>query len=166
MISWPWRSSASFSPSPFSIADKQRGTEAAHFAAEFECLLDQQWRTHRAERLVQAADDRADVDSGRRCLDQHAGIDGRIEQGKLAHDAFDVHAVADLEQPVGHRIPVAEQLVVGRDAEVECASDAEQRSGGVRIVACVDGRLKIERKLAFEIDQRIADRVETFSLSS
>ena len=39
----------------------------------------------------------------------------------------DVHAVADLEQPVGDRVPVAEQLVVARDAEVERAPDAEQR---------------------------------------
>ena len=113
----------------FSIADSKRVAQAAHFAAELERLLDQEQAAHGADRLVQPADDRADVDPGRRRLDQHAGIDRRVEQGKLAHHAFDVHAVADLEEPVGHRIPVAEQLFVARNAEVERAPDAEERSG-------------------------------------
>ena len=69
-------------------------------------------------------------------LDQHAGIDRRIEQRELPHDALDVHAVADLEQPVGDGVPVAEQLVVARDAEVERAADAEERAAPLGDVAC------------------------------
>ena len=47
------------------------------------------------------------------------GIDGRLEERQLADQPFDVHAVPDLKQPVCHRIPIPEQLVVLGHAEVE-----------------------------------------------
>ena len=46
------------------------------------------------------------------------GIDRRLEQRQLPHDALDVHAVADLEEPIGDRVPVLVELRVGRRAEV------------------------------------------------
>ena len=71
----------------------------------------------------------ADIDPGCRCLDQHARVNGRVEQSERANDALDIHAVANLEQPVGDGVPIAQHLVVARDAEVEGAPDAEERAG-------------------------------------
>ena len=68
-------------------------------------------------------------------FDQHAGIERRIEQRQLLHDALDVLAVADLEQPVGDRVPIGEQGLVLRDAEVQRAADAEQRAALIVRVA-------------------------------
>ena len=52
----------------------------------------------------------------------------RVEQGELPDDALDVHAVADLEQPVGDGVPVAEQLVVAAGRRSRASADAEQRA--------------------------------------
>ena len=71
------------------------------------------------QRLVEPADDRADVEPGGGRAGQHRRVDRRVEQRQLPEDALDVEAVADLEEPVGDGVPVAEQLVVARDAEVE-----------------------------------------------
>ena len=48
-----------------------------------------------------------------------AGIDGRIVERKLLEDALQVEAVVDFEEAVGDGIPVAQELVVARNAEVE-----------------------------------------------
>ena len=68
---------------------------------------------------------------GRRCLDQHPGVDRRVEQGELADHPLDVHAVADLEQPVGHYVPVRSSWSFGGNAEVKSAADPEQRAASI-----------------------------------
>src|SRR5215208_7171762 len=107
---------------------EQRTAQAPHLAAELQRLLNQQQGAHRAYRLVHSADDAPDIDPGRRRLDQHTGVDRRVEEGELAHHALDVHAMPNLVEPVGDRVPVREQLVVAWDAEVEGASDTEERT--------------------------------------
>ena len=114
---------------------EQRRAERADFAGEFQRLLHQIGRAHRPERLVEAGDHAGDVDPRRRRLDQHARIERRVEQRQLLEDALDVLAVADLEQPVGDGVPIGEQRLVLRDAEIERAADAEQRPAHVHAVA-------------------------------
>src|SRR5690242_1705329 len=61
----------------------------------------------------------ADIDARRLSADEQARIDRRVEQRKLASDTGKVLTMPQLEQPTGHRGPVAEQLLVGRNFEVE-----------------------------------------------
>ena len=54
---------------------------------------------------IHVADRRADIQSGGDGFDQQGRIDGRLKQRQLTHNALNVHAVADLEQPISHRVP-------------------------------------------------------------
>ena len=141
---------------------QQLAAERAHLAGDLQRLLDQQQRADRAERLVQAADDAADVDAGRGRRREHAGVERRVEQRELLHHALDVLAVADLEQPVGDGVPVAEQVLVLRDAEVQRAPDAEQRAALVARVASAGrrGGHEVERELGLQADQRVGHAVQ------
>lgn len=105
---------------------KQRRAECAHFAGQFQRLLDEVGRTHRTERLIEPGDDAGDIDASRPRLDEHAGIERRIEQRQLLNDALNVLTVADLEEAVRDGVPVGKQGLVLRYAEIERAADAEQ----------------------------------------
>src|SRR5450755_2793698 len=59
-----------------------------------------------------------DIDAGSDCSDKQPRIDFWFEYGQRALYSFDVHAMANLEQPIGDRVPITEQIVVGGDAEV------------------------------------------------
>ena len=60
--------------------------------------------------------------------------------------------MTDLEEPVGNRVPVAQELVVAGNAEVERASDAEQRAGIAAFASGLRIRVgEIERELALQI---------------
>ena len=137
---------------------EQPGAEAAHLGGQLQRLLDEHRRAHRAHRLVQAAHHAAQIEPGRRRLDQHARVDRRIEQRHELDLAVDVLAVADLGEAVLDGVPVAEQLRVGWHAEVEAAAHAEQRSGLVSPAA--RRRRDVERELALEVDEGVTQLVE------
>src|SRR5262249_1737639 len=143
---------------------EQGVAEATHLSSKLQCLLNQEQAAHRTDRLVQPADNRANVDPCRCGFDQHAGINWRGGKGQLSPPAFDIHAVANLEESVGHRVPVAEELIVAWNAEVERAPNAEKWPGGIRICPLRLRQAKVERELAFELHQRIAHRVEALRL--
>lgn len=71
------------------------------------------------QRRRNIAEHAANIHAGRPRLDEQAGIDGRVEQGELPRDALDVLAMAQLDKTVGHSLPVTQQLVVGRNLEIE-----------------------------------------------
>src|SRR5205823_5540939 len=127
---------------------------------ELESLVDQRHRTQRPDGLIGRGDEAADVDAGRRRLDQHARIERRVEQRQLAHDALDVHAVADLVEAVGDRVPVGQQLWVAGNAEVQRAPDTQQRAAGVAVAGRRLRRGQVEGELGLELDQRVARRVQ------
>ncbi|GKT67546.1 hypothetical protein ColTof4_14396 [Colletotrichum tofieldiae] len=58
-------------------------------------------------------------------LDEHARVDGGVEEGQLAHDAIDVLRVADLEEAVVDVVPLAAQGRVVGDGEVKGRGEAE-----------------------------------------
>ena len=100
-----WRSRRACSASPFSIAGSSAAPSAltsSHSSCAF-CsssgprIVDTGW--------LMLLTMLRDVEPGGDRLDERAGIDRRVEQRELAHDALDVHAVADLEQPVRRRGP-------------------------------------------------------------
>src|SRR5207245_294390 len=119
----------------------------------------QRQATDRANRLIQAVDDAADVYPRCRGFHQHSRIQRWIEQGKWANDALDVHAVANLKQPIGDRVPIGQHPVVGRQAEVESAADAKERSASVGAIARGPGELRseVERELALKLYQSVAN---------
>ena len=59
---------------------EQGVAKAANLAASSKAFWISNSTAHRAERLVQAADDRADVDPGCCRFDQHARVERRIEE--------------------------------------------------------------------------------------
>ena len=65
------------------------------------------------------------------------GSIGGSNSAQLPHDALDVHAVADLEQPIGDRVPVLVELRVGRRAEV-LRRHAQHGGGAAAIRARAD----------------------------
>src|SRR5262249_3997474 len=74
--------------------------------------------------------------------------------------------MANLEEPICDEVPVAQQLVVARDTEVEGTPNTEQCAGIPRAVAACPRirESEIEGELALQIYQRIADRSETLLL--
>src|SRR5690349_1194394 len=104
---------------------EQGATKSSHLAAEFQCFLHHGQTAHWSNGPVESADDATDIDPCRCRLNQHSRINRRIKKGQRADDTFDVHAVANLEEPVLHRIPIAEKLVVLRNTEVQRSPDAE-----------------------------------------
>jgi hypothetical protein len=117
---------------------EQRSAHGLDLGGELRRLLDERQRAQRPERLVEAADDGADVEPCRRGLHQHPRIERRIEQRELLKDALDVLAVADLEQTICHGVPIGEQGLVLRDAEIERTPDAKERAalvGAIRRAA-------------------------------
>src|SRR5262249_25898717 len=113
-----------------------------------------------ADGLVEAVDDAPDVDPRRRRLDQQAGIYRRIEEREWAGYARNAHAMTNLEEPVGDRVPVFQHLFIARDAEVKRAPNAEERSGAISIPGAGGGEREIERKLALQVHHRVADWAE------
>ena len=56
-------------------------------------------------RRVEARDHAAEIYARRGRANEEARIDRRVEQRQLSDDALDVHAVADLEEPIRDRVP-------------------------------------------------------------
>ena len=81
------------------------------------------------------------------------GIDRCVEQRELARHALDVLAVAQLEQAVGDRRPVAEQLVVRRNLEIE---GLRRRHVAVAAAAAATGSAHD----VLDVDHRVGERVE------
>src|SRR5688572_20614448 len=111
---------------PFLQGSEERRAEAAYFTTELQRFLDQDQATHRACRLIEATHSRAYGDTGFRRFNQHTRIERWVKKGEWAHHARDVHAMSNLEEPVRHGVPVAQQLVVARDAEVEGTPDTKE----------------------------------------
>src|SRR5262249_38828520 len=82
-------------------------------------------------------------------------IDRRLEQRQLLKDAFNVQTMADLEEPIGHRVPVTEQLVVFRAAEVEQLRQRQRRLRAWRRQLAPDLRRQI-----FNRHQRVRETIE------
>ena len=123
--------------------------EAADLLREPHRATEQEAEAVVRRRRVEAGDHAAEVDAGRGRAHEQPGIDRRIEQRQLPHDALDVHAVADLEQPVGDRVPVLVELRVGRRAEV-LRGHAEHRRGA----AASGPRVDAERPPHLEVLER------------
>ena len=70
----------------------------------------------------------------------------------------------NLEQPVGHRVPVAQQLVVARHAEVERLAQAAHR-GQLRVVGPVFGRRRrrVEADVGLHVAQDDAEQLQVFA---
>ncbi len=71
------------------------------------------------QRRVEIGEPAADIDATGDGFDERGRIDRRFEQRQLPHDALDVHAVSNLEQPIGDRVPICQHVVVLRQTEVE-----------------------------------------------
>src|SRR5260370_39305048 len=69
--------------------------------------------------------------------------------------------MTDLEESIGDRIPIAEELVVRWNAEVQSSPDAEQRLALVSILTLRRRVSEVERELRFEIYERVAHFVDT-----
>ena len=123
------------------IAPKLRISSASRTRA-----IEQEAEAVVRRRRVEAGDHAAQVDAGGGRAHEQPGIDRRIEQRQLPHDALDVHAVADLEQPVGDRVPVLVELRVGRRAEV--LRRHAQHGGGA---AAIRLRVDAERPAHLEV---------------
>ena len=98
---------------------EERASEGGDLAGEL--LGDAQVR-HEAvvrQRRVEGGDRGADVDPLRGGLGEEGRVDRRLEERERAADALEVQAVAELEEAVADDVPVAEELGVRRDAEVE-----------------------------------------------
>ena len=61
--------------------------------------------------------------------DEQGWIEIRFEERQLPDLSPDIHAVADLEEPVGHRGPVAEQLVVALNTVKRHTSNIFEKLG-------------------------------------
>ncbi len=68
--------------------------------------------------------------------------------------------MADLEQPVGHGVPVTQQVRVVQDAEKQGAADPEKRTVLYGGADDLGGERRIERELVLQVDHRVAHRVE------
>ena len=64
--------------------------------------------------------DAADIDSRGNSSNKKCRVNRRLEERQFTHHSFDVHTMPDLKQTVGDCIPVAKQIIVLGDAEVEC----------------------------------------------
>src|SRR5260370_1021388 len=69
--------------------------------------------------------------------------------------------MADLEEAIGDRIPIAEELVVRWNADGQSSADAEQRLALVSILTLRRRVSEVERELRFEIYERVAHFVDT-----
>lgn len=107
---------------------EQLAAERAYLLAELAGLGHQRPEADQRQRLVKPADHRGDVDTGRGGPGQHGRVDRRLEQRELAEYPLDGQAVADLEQPVGDGVPVGQQGVVARHAEVQRRADGGHRA--------------------------------------
>ena len=101
-------------------------TQRFDFLADLGRLGDQELEAHQRQGLIEPAHDGADIESGSGGTHQKGRVDWRVKERELLKHSLEVEAVMNLEQPVRHCIPVAEQLVVSRDAEVQCLPDAGQ----------------------------------------
>src|SRR5713101_5647840 len=146
----------------FGVALFQRGEQriakAAYLATEFQRLLNQEQTADGADGLVHAADNGSDIDP--RCcrLDQHARINRWVVQSERTNNALDIHAVANFEEPVGDSVPIAQQLVVGRNTEIESTPNTKKRAGIP--AAAPRPRIRsgeVEWKLALQVHERVND---------
>ncbi len=119
---------------------QQAVAQGFHLLDDLSGFLHEHLEAHQRQRLVEAVDDGAHIQPGRGRAGKQRWVDGRLKQGQLAEHALDVEAVADLEQAVRHRIPVAEQLVIVRHAEVERFTQAAQRRQPVVVASVVGGK--------------------------
>jgi hypothetical protein len=139
---------------------EQPGAEADELLGEAFGPLD-----HHREAVVrrgggQVGQHAVQVHPGRHRPDQYPRIDRRFEQRQRPGHALDVLPVPDLEQPVGHRVPVAQQLVVDRQAEVEGAAErGVDRVGAVAVDGEGEGVLQGYQRIGEVVE---APRVEQF----
>ena len=78
----------------------------------------------------------------------------------MPEDPLDVEAVADLVQAIGNGIPVTEELVVARNAEVERFPDTTQRAVAVELSRVAGMRSEIERDVSFQIPECVAKLIQ------
>ena len=131
---------------------EQRAAERLHVVAQLVGLLQQDVEAIERQRSVQVREDGADVHPGSHGLDQRARIDGRRKQRQLPRHAFEVHAVADLVEAVGHGVPNTEELVVLRDAEIQ-----RRQGRGVRAGRAAPG---CDRDEVLHLHQGVGEGVE------
>ncbi len=98
---------------------QHRGTVGAHGIDEVERLGVQSGETIVWQSGLHIAEHGANVHASCARLNEQTGIDRSIEERELPGDALDVLAVTQLEQSIGHGLPVAEQFVVRRNLEVK-----------------------------------------------
>ncbi|PRP91224.1 hypothetical protein ENSA5_57470 [Enhygromyxa salina] len=127
-------------------------------------------RVDRAEAIgrqtrVELREHRLDVDASRGRADEQRGVDRRLEQRELTLDPFDVAAVADLPQPILDRVPILQQLGVGRIAEVPKTRDDRHPHPRLRGQLGPTPELlrAVTREMdpALELDQGVGERIET-----
>ena len=94
---------------------------------EFRRFLLQHLESVRQQWRVEIVKDAADIHTRCSSLDEQARIDGWLEQRQLTHHPFDIHAMANLEEPVLDDIPIAHELVVLGNAEEK--GQAERGAG-------------------------------------
>ena len=80
--------------------------EAANLLGEPHRAIQQETEPVVRRRRIEARDHAAEIGAGGRGAHEQTRIDGRLEQRELPDDALDVHAVADLEQPIADGVPV------------------------------------------------------------
>src|SRR5207302_408210 len=85
-----------------------------------------QLESDQRQRLIEAADDGADIEPCGGCANKQCRIDWRIIQRKPLEHPLKIKAVVNFEETVSDRVPVGEKLVVARDAEVQSLPDARQ----------------------------------------
>src|SRR5690606_10794891 len=102
-----------------------------------------------------------------RCFDEQGRIDRRLKQRQGAFDAVDVHAVTDLEQPIGDRIPILVQPLVARDLEEEALQrqTLNRRDAHVlRVQLRLFDVLAIADDAALHLDDRVGELLDTAAL--
>jgi hypothetical protein len=107
----------------FGIALLERGERSGPCGAQVRACLDR-LRDHDAETMVrqrraEAGDHGLDVETGGDSPHEERGIDRRLEQRQPPLDAVDVHAVADLEQPILDGVPEREETFVLWNTEIQ-----------------------------------------------
>ncbi len=139
---------------------KQVCSERFHLLANFRGLRHEQLKSHKRQRLVQSADDRADVESRRGGSHEQCRIDRRIEQGQPLKNSLQIQTVVNLEQPVRHRVPILQESIVARYAEMQRVPDAGQDLRSVQCRSGPHGRRHIKRYVHFHIDQCVSEGIE------
>src|SRR5688572_7263436 len=135
-------------------------SERLNFLAYLCRFHKQNLEAHERQRLIETTYDGRNVESCSRGPRKQRRIDRRLEERELPKDAANVEAVANLEETIGNRVPVAQQFVVTRYAEVERVADAEHCIE-LTVISLITRTIRdVVRNIAFKFDERIAESVE------